>query len=498
MSNSQDTYLIGLDLGTSAMKGVLVESHGPILCQASRPVELLRLADQRAELDPEQYVQDVCALLRELVSHAEDPAAIKAISVSGASGNTVLLDDDCRPLGNAISWLDNRCAGMADDLWPGLDSARVYRSAGWPFAGSFPLAHLAWHKAKSPDLWRQTRSFAMLHDYVYHQLCGRLVVDHSKASSFYLQDQETRSWNRELLSFLEIEASQLSELLPPGMPCGELTTDALQATGLAPGTQVVTGSFDHPSAARSTGIFEEGDLLISAGTSWVVFSPIRNRELGLKGGMLLDPFLSPTGCWGAMFSLTAVAEKLHAFLDRCIPAPPRESAFARFNRLASEAPPGADGLVINLFHQSCEERMAPATPQNIARALMEGIVFRTRARVDELSQLTGTRPGRIVLTGGPTRSPVWPSILADVLNRPVVLPETGEHAGAMGAAILAGIGIGRYRNEQDGYAALQSPDRVVGSERAVTPDPVRSSQYQELYRDYTARFAPGPGVPIES
>ena len=142
--------------------------------------------------------------------------------------------------------------------------------------------------------------------------------------------------------------------------------------------------------------------------------------------------------------------------------------------------------------------MAPATPQNIARALMEGIVFRTRARVDELSQLTGTRPGRIVLTGGPTRSPVWPSILADVLNRPVVLPETGEHAGAMGAAILAGIGIGRYRNEQDGYAALLSPDRVVGSERAVTPDPVRSSQYQELYRDYTARFAPGPGVPIES
>ena len=118
------------------MKGVLVESHGPILCQASRPVELLRLADQRAELDPEQYVQDVCALLRELVSHAEDPAAIKAISVSGASGNTVLLDDDCRPLGNAISWLDNRCAGMADDLWPGLDSARVYRSAGWPESAS--------------------------------------------------------------------------------------------------------------------------------------------------------------------------------------------------------------------------------------------------------------------------------------------------------------------------------------------------------------------------
>lgn len=492
------TCLIGLDLGTSAMKGVLVESRGSVLWQANRPVRLQRLEAERVELDPEQYVQDVFALLRELVSHAEDPAAIQAISVSGASGNTVLLDHDCRPLAHAISWLDDRCAGMADQLWPGLDPDQVYHRAGWPFGGSFPLAHLAWHKAMTPALWQQTRSFAMLHDYLYLQLCGRLVVDHSKASSFYLQDQIDRSWNEELLAFLGITPDQLPDLLPPATACAKITTAAAQATGLGPGTRVVTGSFDHPSAARSTGVFDTGDLLISGGTSWVIFAPICNRDTGLEGGMILDPFLSPAGCWGAMFALTAVAEKLNAYLECYIPTPPREPAFSRFNRLAAEAVPGADGLFLDLYQRPFEDDMAllaDAAPRNIARALMEGVVFLTRARVDELSQRTGTRPGRIVFTGGPTRSPVWTSILADVLNQPVVLPDAGEYAGAVGAAILAGIGTGIYRDERDGYAVLQKPERVVGAERVVMPDPARSNLYQKLYRDYLARFASDSCVP---
>jgi len=483
--HNRGEYLIGFDLGTSAMKAVLSDAGGKIVCQASRQVELLRPEHLRVEIDAERYVEDVCSLIKELVASVDDPHEIKAISLSGASGNTLLLDADYRPVRNAISWLDTRTVGRETELWPGLAPERVYRCAGWPFGGTFPLAHLGWLKSSDPDAWDKARYFTMLNDYLYHRLCGRLVVDHSKATTFYLQDQEALAWNSELLASLGLETDQLSELLPSGSICGEVTPDAITATGLAPGTKVVTGSFDHPSAARSTGVFEEGDLLISAGTSWVVFAPIKNRDTGLRGRMLVDPFLSPSGCWGSMFALTAVAEKMNVYLDHCIASTHGEPLLERFNRLAAEAPPGADGLSIELFQRPYEQNKATveaATPANIARALMEGIVFLTRNRVDKFMQLTGCHAGRVVLTGGPTRSPVWPSILADVLNRPVVIPETGEHAGAMGAVLLAGIGAGIFNDEQDGY------QRTKSSERIMVPDAARSKLYEGLYRKYVDRY----------
>ena len=478
-------YLIGFDLGTSAMKAVLSDADGNIVCQASRQVELLRPEEGRVELNAERYFQDVCLVISELVSEVDAPNGIKAVCLSGASGNTLLLDEDYRPVRNTISWLDTRTAGKETELWPDLDPERVYRSAGWPFGGAFPLAHLGWLKRSEPEAWGKARYVTMLNDYLYHRLCGRMVVDHSKATTFYLQDQEQLAWNRELLTSLGLDRDQLSELMPSGTVCGEVTSEALMATGLAPGTRVVTGSFDHPSSARSTGVFDEGDLLISAGTSWVVFAPIRDRKTGLKGRMLIDPFLSPSGCWGAMFALTAVAEKMNLYIENCIATDGDEPLFDRFNRLAAEAEPGADGLSIELFKEPYEENkalVAQAAPTNIARALMEGIVFLTRNRVDHLMRLTGSHAGRIVLTGGPTRSPVWPSILADVLNRPVVIPETGQHAGAMGAVLLAGVGMGIFRDERDGYLRTKSGERII------EPDPERSRLYERLYREYVDRY----------
>ena len=478
-------YLIGFDLGTSAMKAVLSDADGNIVCQASRQVEPLRPEDGRVEIDAERYFEDVCSVIGELVAEAADASAVKAVCLSGASGNTLLLDKDYNPVRNAISWLDTRTAGRESELWPDLDPERVYRSAGWPFGGTFPLAHLGWLKRCEPEAWGRARYYTMLNDYLYYRLCGRLVVDHSKATTFYLQDQKQSAWNRELLECLGLETDQLSELLPSGSVCGDVTSGAVEATGLAPGTRVVAGSFDHPSAARSTGVFEEGDLLISAGTSWVVFAPISNRETGLRGRMLVDPFLSPSGNWGAMFALTAVAEKMNVYLENCIASNDGEPLFDRFNQLATEATPGADGFSIELFKEPYEEskaRVARAAPANIARALMEGIVLLTRNRVDQLMRLTGSHVGRIVLTGGPTKSQVWPSILADVLNRPVVIPETGQHAGAMGAVLLAGIGVGIFRDEQDGYL------RTKPGERVMDPDPERSRLYETLYREYVDRY----------
>ncbi len=481
--------LIGFDLGTSAIKALLTDTGGCVLALASRRVDILHPEPKIYELEAGPYYHDICSIIRELLVKVENPKDIRALSFCGATGNTILLDKDFNPLGNVINWLDTRTAGKEAELWPELDVERVYRTVGWPFIGAFPLANLGWYKQFKPDVWENARYCAMLNDYIYYRLCGRLVVDPSKATTFYLQEQESRKWDRHLLDFLELDEGALPKILPSGTAAGTITPKAAEETGLDTDTLVVTGSFDHPAAARSTGVFEEGDVLISAGTSWVAFTPVTDRETGLTGKMLVDPFLSPPGCWGAMFSLPAVAEKMNIYLENRIGSGEGESILGRFNRLAGEAEPGAGGFCLNLLKQPYAEmkdavKNIPEEIQdkNIARALMEGVVFFIRNRVDTLTGLIGKPVGRIVLTGGPTKSPVWPSILADVLGRPVVIPVTGQHAGAMGAVIFAGIGAGIYDNERAGYS------RVRSEERTIEPDLDRSRRYQDIYKEYAALF----------
>jgi len=483
--NNQTGLLIGFDLGTSTIKALLSDTEGTILAQASRPVKILHPKKKIYEQEAKPYFQDICSVIRELLTKVAPPRQVLALSFCGATGNTLLLDKDFSPLGNAINWMDTRTAGKEDDLWPQLDTEYIYRTVGWPFSGVFPLANLGWYKQSKPDLWNKTRYFTMLNDYIYYRLCSRLAVDPSKATTFYLQNQETRQWEKGLLDFLEIDTGMLSEIIPSGTAVGTITSKAAEETGLKEGTILVSGSFDHPSAARSTGIFKEGDVLISAGTSWVAFAPIEQRETGLKGKMLIDPFLSPAGCWGAMFSLPAITATINVYLQNCIKADDEASLLERFNQLAAGAEPGADGFFLNLLHQSYEEtkeelRIVPE--KNIARALMEGVVLLIKNRLEKLTQLIQKPIGRIVLTGGPTKSPVWPSILSDILARPVVMPETGQHAGAMGAVIFAGTGAGIFKDDHDGYSRIRSKEKII------EPDPERTRLYNEVYHEYSARY----------
>ncbi|MBI9093958.1 MAG: hypothetical protein JEY71_03650 [Sphaerochaeta sp.] len=484
-NNTSENLLIGFDLGTSAVKAVLSDTEGNVIGQASRKVHLICTEEGFIELDAQFYYEEICSICRELVSLVPEAKNIRAICFSGATGNTLLLDGEYKPLIRAISWMDMRSVGMDEVLYPGFDLSSVYDKMGWPYGGTFPLAHLGWVKNHKPELWKEAKHFSMLNDFLYYKLCGRLVVDYSKASTFFLQNQIERKWDEDILNLLGIEEKRLPSLVAPGTSCGKITQVASEETGLDGETVVVTGSFDHPSAARSVGIFKEGELLISAGTSWVIFTPIRDRNMALKGSMLVDPFLSPSGCWGAMFALTAITKRMDEYLENCIGSSSTESVLARFDRLASEAEIGTEGLFLNPLQQpyaDMKEKIQNIKPKNIARALMEGVVFMTRYKLEKLIELTGKPISKIVFTGGPTKSPIWSTILADVLQQTVVIPEIEQHSGAMGAVIMAGIGSGLYSDESEGF------ERVRSGERVIEPDQKNSQRYQKIYIHYKKQF----------
>jgi sugar (pentulose or hexulose) kinase len=473
--------LIGLDVGTSAVKGVLVSAQGEQMAAGKRAARLLHPEPGWVELDPEEHYRSVCDLIRELRSRAPRGSRVRALAMAAASGNILLLDRRGRPLTNILSWLDARSIGRTAELLPGFDPSSFQEVSGWPHAEMFPLVQLAWLRRHRPEHYRRAAHVGMNTDWLLYRLCGRWGIDPSTATTFYLYDQRRRDWHRPYLDLLELEPEKLSKLGSSGQALGPLSRQAAEDTGLPADTLAVLGCFDHPGAARGTGILDRGDLLLSCGTSWVGFYPVADRELAVRLQLLVDPFLSPGGPWGCMFSLTAVSVTIEKYIDRFVlePGEDPDRKFEIFNNAAAGVERGAAGLRVGLYRNPLDFLNEVSDPRAgrprkyLARALMEEAAVLMRRRIAELAG-EGIAARRLVMVGGPAESPIWPAILAEVTGLELEL-RGGQAAGALGAAMLAAIGAGLYRDEREAFQAMG------GRGRTLSPDPAGIRRYKEIY-----------------
>ncbi len=440
---SPESCLIGLDLGTSAIKGVLTDARGRVLAEAGAPSCLLHPRDGWVEVEPEQQYQSVCGVIRELAAAA--PGDVAALAMAAASGNTLLTTAAGAPLTRIINWMDRRAEQEPPAALAGLTVAEVTQVTGWPCVTIFPLAHLAWLREHCPELYRDAGHYAMDTDWLLQRLTGRWLMDHSTATTFHLQDQQSGTYHEPFLTRLELAREKLSELVPSGVVAGHLTAQALRDTGLAAGTRVVTGCFDHPAAARAVGVLTPGQLMLSCGTSWVGFTPCLERQAILDAKLLCDPFLSTrNGPWGGIFSVPYIGRTIDWYIDHVI-APGESDRMRVFNELAAQAGPGAGGLVIDLREPP---RLLDADRAAVSRAVMEGAARLLNEKILAL-KARGFRYDRAVMVGGPAGSPIWPKIVADITG--IEVRVGSRSAGAQGAAILAGIGVGLYRDEEDAW-----------------------------------------------
>ncbi|MEI8243035.1 MAG: FGGY family carbohydrate kinase [bacterium] len=444
MDVANNTCLIGLDLGTSAIKGVLTDERGAVLAEAGADNRFLHPQDGWVEVEPQPHYQNLCRVIRELVAAA--PGEVAALAMAAASGNTLLTDAAGTPRTNIISWMDRRAEQNPPVALAGLTAAEVAKITGWPCLNSFPLSHLAWLRERRPELYRSAGHYGMDTDWLLYRLTGRWVMDHSTATTFHLQAQTSGTYYKPFLKMLDIPQAKLSELVSSGVAVGSLTGPALRDTGLSPRTTVVTGCFDHPAAARAAGVLAPGQLMLSCGTSWVGFTPHPDRQAILDAQMLCDPFLSASGGpWGGMFSVPYIGRTIDWYVDNVI-APGESDRMRIFDEAAAEAAPGAGGLKIDLRQPP---RAVKADRRNASRAVMESAARLLNEKIVVLKE-HGFRYDRAVMVGGPAKSPVWPGIVADITGIEVAVG--GRSAGAQGAAILAGLGAGLYRNEQDALA----------------------------------------------
>ncbi len=432
------TYTLGLDFGTSSIKGAVIDENKNLICKASVPVNYgnSTLPDGATyiSLDCVALYSSTCTIIKALKSKMPEGAEISAIAFACASGNTLLCGEDGEPLINAYSWLNPNMDEESDKVLTSIDLDSIHNISGWPYAKNFPLAHLSHMRVHIPELLDKASHVCMSGDYVNFKLTGEWTLDRSTATPFFLANQQESKWHTPYLEALQIKESQLSKLCNTGDLIGNITESASKETGLKVGTPVYAGSFDHPCAARGSDVLKQGQLLISCGTSWVCFFPSEKREpLFSRSGVLVDPFQSSIGgCWGGIISLPQVAIHVDKLVTKYISdAPDRHIAY---DRAAEAAKPGADGLKINPLTDS-DKDFSAYSKENIARATMEGTAYALKDLLETL-KASGYVFTSAVMAGGPSNSNIWRTITAEIFNIPVEV-KYGAYSGAVGAAVVA-------------------------------------------------------------
>lgn len=446
------TFIIGLDIGTSSIKGILVSANGDEKYTGRVPFEYTTRDDGSVEISAYDYLASCYKLLRNLSAKLPNGARIAAISAASASGNLLLLDEDGKPAGPIFNWQDHRVTDEARRVLGEFDIDSYYRSTGWQFSfKSLPLAILCYYKCHHPEILESCSKVCMSTEYLYFKLTGKWGIGTSAGTPFYLIDQVSRKYRTDILDTLGISPNKLPPIMRTGSVLGEITEAAAKECGIKAGTPVIIGTFDHPSAARGVGVTKEGQLLLSCGTSWVGFYPINDREKIASAGMLIDPFLSESGGpWAGMISLASLSGQIESYTKAFV-----DSSNVWYKKLveySERSESGAGGLSINLLESPNDAEIRKYEKRHIARAIMENVINMLSDSISRISK-AGISCNEAVMVGGPSENPLWARLIEEKTGIKVRVLH-GSYAGAIGAAALAGTAVGLYPNEESAQKSL--------------------------------------------
>jgi len=475
--------LLGIDIGTSGTKSVLVDAKGHILGIAYRTYAFDTPHVGWAEQDPEVWwratvetVQDVLGSIRVA------PDRIRGVGFSGQMHSLVPLDEDRRPIRPAILWADQRSVAQVRRIYGHVGREQLARLTGNPVATGFMAASLLWMRENEPGPFRRIRRAILPKDYVRMRLTGEVGTDVTDASSSLLFDTADRKWSDELLGLLDLDRGMLPDVGESQAPAGEVGEDAARMTGLSRGTPVVLGGGDQPMQAVGNGLVFPGVASSTIGTGGQFFTPTERPAY--------DPELrthtfchAVPGMWNVMGASLCGGMALKWFRENVVDG----ASFEELSEEASAVFPGSEGLIFLPYlvgertpHMDPDARgmffglTLRHTRAHMARAIMEGVAFALRDSM-EIFRGLGLRMDRILASGGGARSPVWRQIQADVFGRRLYTTRAREQAG-LGAALVAGAGVGIYAS------VAEACREVVRTDDTTTdPDPERVGLYDRVY-----------------
>jgi xylulokinase len=490
-------YLVGIDLGSTNLKAVVYTFDGRAAAAASAPMQLLRPDSAHPDWaiwDPDQIWSTVSQLLQDLVGQIDSAADIKAVAVTGLGMDGVPVAADGTTLYPFISWHCPRTQPQCDAWLEKVGAAKQFSITGNPVWTFNTLFRLQWMAEHEPAVLEKTEKWLVIEDFLNFKLCGVHATDYSMASSTLLLDQRTQTWSDELIEAARIDPALLCDPKPSGTVIGTVHAEAAKMTGLAQGTPVVLGGHDFLCGALATGAFKPGIVSDVIGTWEIVVAglpaPVLTSDVQAMG-VWVDSHVARRA-WAVMAS-TVAADTLewfrreYGFEAKQKAAADGGSDWSYLIEEAQDSPPGAGGVMF-LPHMSgsfvpiVDSQSMGAfvgLRNNISRgdmfrAMIEGLNYQFVQMLKGFESVLGAPSETVVVIGGAAKNALWMQNKADVLGKPVQTPELDE-AVSLGAAMLAGIGVGVYQDEQDAFDQIYQPGRVY------EPDPNMIGRYQEGY-----------------
>jgi len=456
--------LMGIDIGTQSTRAALLTLNGQVVASASRPQEMQTPHPGWAEQDPDTWWGHTMACIKEAMAQAKvAPGDILGIGVGGQMHGTVPLDADGRLLSHNVQlWCDKRSAEIVDRFKQLPVAENAYRQTGSPPVANWVGFKIKWLQQHAPQLYAQTWKFLVPKDYINYRLTGVASIDYSEASGSFLMDAASREWSAELLQQVGIDGEKLPPIHPSSAVIGQVTPQAAAITGLAAGTPVVAGGGDMLCMLLAAGLIEPGAASDITGTS-SIFSVFTQKPVYDARLMNLHHV---TDGWVPFGITDAGGVSLKWFRDNyCQHQISQAQAkgvgvYDILNQLAAEVPAGSEGLLFFPYLMGERTLGTPyaratffgLTPRHgvgaMVRAIMEGVTFEMR-RTLEIVENAGHQVDVIYHSGGGAYSRLWSQIKADIYQKPVGIFENTE-GGILGAAILAGTGVGAYRTETEG------------------------------------------------
>ena len=482
-------HVIGIDLGSQSLKGLLLGPDGRLVGEASRPYDMDCPHPAWAQEDPADWWTALRDVIGELVATARlGPADVTAMALSSQVDGVVPVDDTGRVLHPAIIWLDRRGEDQAVALGRRISAQDLFERSGLNLDSSHVAPKILWLRDHEPEAYARTAVFHLPGSWAVARLTGAAVVDHSNASSTLLYDVRRRDWSDELLAATGLERVRLPVVAGAPDVAGRLTAAAAAELGLTEACLVAVGSGDEHAACLGAGVLRAGPICDIAGTAEPVAvasdEPIFDRTGLVETHAHADP-----RSWLIENPGFVSGGSVRWFNDVV-----GRTTFDELCRLAGDVPAGSEGAI---FVPALSGAMTPRWNGraravfhglsmvhglgHLARAVFEGCTFGLRDIVDRFAEL-GLGEGEIRVVGGGSRSDLLLQMKADVTGktvRRVVHPE----ATALGATMLAAVVAGTFDSLDDAAATL-----VRLEDRSYEPDPATGAAYEDAYRTYRALY----------
>jgi len=474
--------LIAVDAGTTNVKTVAFDLQGTELASATRETETHHPEPGHAEQDMDEVYTRTAETIREVVEAVPADREPRGVGITGQGDGLWAVTTAGDPVRPAILWSDSRAAPILE-AWDeaGYLDEIVDQCGSAPYPGmSLPL--LAWLAREEPDQFADVATILSCKDWLAFRLTGERALDHSEATVPYL-DRSTGEYDRSVFDLVGIAAARdtLPRLSPPTEVVGTVTAQAAADTGLEAGLPIVSGPFDVPASGIGCGSATTGGTAVTLGTSLthqVFVDGPHSTRAGIQMHLGID------GLWTYAIGSNAGTPSL----DWATETLAEVDDVAGLEALAADVPPGSDGVLYHPYLSTTGERgpfvdpdargqfvgLTPEhEPATLARAVYEGLSLAVRDCLDHLPRAAS----RVALSGGGTRSDLWPQLIADCLDRPVVVP-AGTELGAKGAAAVLGVALGVFSSLD---AAV---DQMASVERRYTPRADVVPTYDALYDLY--------------